>query len=323
MVEIDQSVCSNCHRRVVTEVPRCARCGTARPGSGWPIDLLLGSQVGGRFEVTEIIGRGGFGTVYEAVHRLLGGRRAIKVLRQDLSHENTVYERFRREANVLYQLRAPQLVKVEDFGQLDDGRPYMVMELVNGERLDRLIRADGEFDALRVIRLTRQLLLALAEAHAAGILHRDLKSENIILVPSEDGTERLKLLDLGISYLLGSSKRLTRATRTIGTPEYMSIEQWMGLDDIDGRADLYSLGVLMYEMLAARVPFPREEVGGSAAIYDLVRKGDVVPISAYRQDLPRGLEGLVHRLLSADREFRPATAGEALAELERVRAGMK
>jgi len=301
----------------------CPTCGRERPKAGWPIDQLLFETIGGRFKVEGLIGQGGFGAVYEASHLALGGRRAVKVLRYDMAQDEALVERFRREAQTLYRLNAPQLVKVEDFGCLTDGRPFIVMELVDGVPLDRAIRRDGPMSALRTVRITREVLLALAEAHDAAVLHRDLKAENVMICrdAGPGSGERVKVLDLGVQLILGDRQRLTRASRAIGTPEYMSPEQWQGLDDIDERTDLFALGVLMYEMLTGRVPFPRED-GGPSGIYKALMQSMPRPISAERADLPDGLESLVFRLMSKERELRPVSAMITLTQLERIRAAM-
>jgi serine/threonine protein kinase len=313
--------CQKCAALRAPGEPSCSSCGAARPQRGWPEDDLIGETLGGRFQVEGLIGRGGFGAVYTARHVSLGGRRAIKVMRPDLADDDTLVERFRREAQTLYRLKAPQLVKVEDFGCHVDGRPYIVMELVDGVRLDALIRYAGGLEVLRAIRIGREITLALAEAHEAQVLHRDLKAENVMIVATGAG-ERVKVLDLGVSFILGERQRLTRASRAIGTPEYMSPEQWAGSADIDERADIYALGVLLYEMLAGDVPFPRGERGPSA-VYQAMMGGRAPLISKLRGDLPPGLEGLVFRMMARDREVRPRTAMEALEELERVRTAMR
>lgn len=287
--------------------------------AGWPIDSLLGQTIDDNFEISGILGHGGFGAVYRATHRVLGGERALKVLRRDLVHDDALMERFWREAKALYQLNAPQLIKVEQYGRLDDGRPYMVMELAHGERLDRLVRQGGLFTPIRCIRVAREVLLALAEAHEHGVLHRDLKAENVMVDSDAVLGERVKVLDLGIARILGNLQRLTSETRTLGTPEYMSPEQWRGVDDLDGRSDLYAVGCLMYEMLTGDVPFPRH-LAGPAAIYTMLCTTNPKPISETRKDLPASLEGFVFRLMARKRERRPATAMHALQELERIRA---
>ena len=317
----DRSICPSCWAQSGLGTEFCVGCGQQRPSSGWLSDPLLQSTVAGRFFIRGIVGRGGFGSVYEATHETLGGRRAVKVLRADLSANPELHQRFRREAEILYRLSAPQIVKVEEFGFLDDGRPFMVMEYVEGERLDKLICPNESLSVLRCIRISRQILYALADAHEAGILHRDLKAENIIVGQQPRFGERVKVLDLGISFIVGMTQRLTRDTRTVGTPEYMAPEQWRGDSEIDGRADLFALGVLMYEMLVGRVPFSRSQ--GPGSLYSRLMKERPLPASHHRGDLPPGLDGFVLRLMSRERDRRPATAVEALKELEGIRERMK
>jgi serine/threonine-protein kinase len=284
-------------------------------------DPLINTILAGRFHIKGTIGQGGFGKVYEATHDVLGGRRAIKVLRAELVHNEALVERFFREAKALYRLKASQIVKLEAYGTLDDGRPYMVLELAEGERLDRELRYQGPMAPLRVIRITRELLLGLHEAHEHGILHRDLKAENVMVQSDPAIGERIKILDLGVARILGVGRRLTQASRTVGTPEYMSPEQWQGAEDIDGRTDLFAVGVLMYEMLTGDVPHSRE-TDGAAAIYDKLMDERPVPISRRRDDLPPGLEGFIFRLMALERASRPVDAMAALEELERIRSRM-
>lgn len=316
------AVCPECEAEPSTNDTECDRCGARRPQAGWPVDDLLGKRVANRFLIRRVLGRGGFGAVYEATHETLGGRRAVKVLRTDLSNNPEALDRFKREAEVLYRLQAPQLVKVDDFGCLADGRPFMVMEHASGERLDLLIEKAGQLPVIRCIRIAREVMLALAEAHDHGILHRDLKTENIIVQAEPTFGERVKVLDLGISYIVGTTDRLTRDTRTVGTPEYMAPEQWRGADDIDGRADLFALGVLMYEMLTGQVPFERDG-SGVTVIYQRLLKERPRPISGHRKDLPTGLDGFILRLLAVDRDMRPATVDDALGELQSIRDRMR
>jgi eukaryotic-like serine/threonine-protein kinase len=311
--------CPDCWALLAPRESRCGRCGRARPSVGWPSDPLLLARVAGRFRVERLLGRGGFGAVYVVRHETLEGRRALKVLRRELMHDDALLERFHREARALYQLDAPQLVKVEEYGRLEDGRPYMVLELAEGERLDAVVATTGGLPPLRAVRIAREVLLALSEAHRAGILHRDLKTENIIVKSDPVVGERVKVLDLGIAFML-DSERLTRATRTVGTPEYMAPEQWRG-EALDGRCDLYAVGVLLYEMLLCEVPYPRE-AGGVAAIYHRLMQERPAPLREKRADVPAALEGLVLRLLAREREARPGSAVAALGELEAVRRGM-
>lgn len=314
----DRSICSRCWTQLELDQSFCPKCGHERPTAGWAVDPLLQSTVAGRFYIRGIIGRGGFGTVYEATHETLGGRRAVKILRADMSSNPELHHRFRREAEILYRLSAPQIVKVEEFGLLDDGRPFMVMEYVDGARLDKLINAGEPLPVLRCIRISREILLALADAHEAGILHRDLKAENVMVASEPRFGERVKVLDLGISFIVGMTQRLTRDTRTVGTPEYMAPEQWRGDSEIDGRADLFALGVLLYEMLTCRVPFSHSE----GNLYRRLMDERPHPVSHCRSDLPPGLDGFVLRLMAREREQRPASAVEALKELEGIRERM-
>ncbi|PYS84755.1 MAG: hypothetical protein DMF67_03395 [Acidobacteria bacterium] len=270
--------------------------------------------IAGRFRVEREIGRGGMGTVYRASHLGLERPVAVKILKQEFAAHPEVAERFMREARTMSRLRHARAAMIFDAGHLADGRPFIVMEYVEGATLAEALAREGTFAPERVVRVASEICDVLAEAHALGIVHRDLKPSNIIL--NERG---VCVLDFGIAKVLQTSTEVTRTHATtesglvIGTPRYMSPEQCLG-QKVGAASDLYSVGVLLYEMLAGRTPFV--DVLSSAV---LVKQATVPPppLLALRPDVPRPLALAVHALLAKNPAQRPASAAEVRRTLER------
>ncbi|MDQ3743351.1 MAG: serine/threonine protein kinase [Acidobacteriota bacterium] len=270
--------------------------------------------IAGRFRVECEIGRGGMGTVYRASHLGLERPVAIKILKQEFAADPEIADRFMREARTMARLRHARAAMIFDAGHLADGRPFIVMEYVEGATLAETLAREGTFAPERAVRVASEICDVLAEAHALGIVHRDLKPSNIII--NERG---VCVLDFGIAKVLQSSTEVTRTHATtesglvIGTPRYMSPEQCLG-QRVGAASDLYSVGVLLYEMLAGRPPFV--DVLSSAV---LVKQATVQPppLLAFRPDVPRRLAIAVHGLLAKNPAQRSASAAEARRTLER------
>jgi serine/threonine-protein kinase len=222
----------------------------------------------GQYRIKNLIGTGGMGVVYEAEHTLLGRPAAVKVLLPQYSQNQSIVARFFNEAKAATAIRHPGIIEIFDFGWHTDGAAYIVMEYLDGETLGAR-RKKGPMSWQAVLAVTRQIAGALAAAHNKGIVHRDLKPDNVFIVhdPEVPGGERIKLLDFGIAKLAGeqTGEHKTRTGAVIGTPTYMSPEQCRGVA-IDNRADLYSLGVIMFRLIAGRAPF----VGAGVAALDSV-----------------------------------------------------
>jgi eukaryotic-like serine/threonine-protein kinase len=222
---------------------------------------LIGQVVGGRYHIVALIGEGGMGVVYKAEQRLGSTVRkvAVKTLHAELSRDPSITARFHREVGTVAQLEHPNTVRVYDFGSTDDGTLYIAMEFLDGKALNRVIETDGALDPKRVGHIVRQIAGSLDEAHRQGIVHRDLKPENVLLIERAGEKDVVKLVDFGIAARTESAERekeqkLTQQGMVLGTPPYMSPEQFTG-KALDARSDVYSLGVMVYEMLTGQLPF--------------------------------------------------------------------
>jgi tRNA A-37 threonylcarbamoyl transferase component Bud32 len=219
--------------------------------------------VRGKYEIIEKIGAGGMATVYRVKHLAFGEIRALKVVSARLCDDDGFLKRFRTEAVVTRRLQHPNAVRVDDLDVTEDGRPFIVMECVEGRNLREVIRQDGAFPVPVAATIGRQVASALGAAHALGITHRDIKPDNIVLTVGPDGQALAKVLDFGIAKVreggvdVGAGYTATETGMIVGTPQYVSPEQGMGKrgDQLDGRSDLYSLGVTLYEMITGRLPF--------------------------------------------------------------------
>jgi eukaryotic-like serine/threonine-protein kinase len=261
-------------------------------------DPLLGREIDGRFELRTRIGAGGMGAVYRAWQRSVGREVAVKVIRSHVHADAQEIKRFMREAQLTSRLVHPNVVSVIDFGQTTDGLLYLAMELIPGRPLSAVLARDAPLTPARAVHLATQLCDALEVAHAANIVHRDLKPSNVMIL---DGTgDRVKVLDFGLARPLGEHSKLTASDRVVGTPSYMSPEAARD-QPLDGRADLYSLGVVLYEMLSAKVPFAGEvrEVLASKL------REEAPPLPAR---VPPALARVVTRLLERDPARRHASA---------------
>jgi len=247
------------------------------------------------------------GTVYLAQHMMIGRRAAIKVLLPELSHSQEALGRFFNEARATAMIKHPGLVDIFDFGYLPDGSAYIVMEYLEGESLSARLQREGRLPLSHLCVITHGIASAVGAAHQRGIVHRDLKPDNIFLVPESEQPMgiRVKILDFGIAKLAGlGSMEATSKTRTgavMGTPLYMSPEQCRGAGQVDHRADIYSLGCIMYEMAIGRPPFVGEGVGEiiAAQIYEQPR-----PLRSFDPSLPPALEATVMRALQKQPEAR-------------------
>ncbi|MEO7094841.1 MAG: serine/threonine-protein kinase, partial [Polyangiales bacterium] len=279
----------------------------------------LVGEVLGNYRLTAELSSGGMGTVYRAEHELLGRAAAIKLLRPELSSNDVLVQRFVNEAKAATAIRHPGIIEVYDFGYTEDGRAYLVMEFLDGEPLGTRLQRRGRLTELEAAAIARGIASALKAAHAKGIIHRDLKPDNVFLVPDPDGTgDRVKVLDFGVAKLADAAPTNVRHTQTgalMGTPLYMAPEQARAAGTIDERADLYSLGCMLYEMLVGKPPFVAD---GAGEIIAMQLFGQVQPPTERLASLTPEMNAIVMQLLEKephDRFQNAAAVQQALASV--------
>jgi serine/threonine-protein kinase len=316
--------CPTCQGSYPNDYALCPQDGSALEDVGiW----TEGSVIRGKYRILSKVGQGGMGAVYKALHLAFDELRALKVIAPGILHDQLFVRRFRQEAVITRKLQHPNAVRVDDIDEAEDGRPFIVMEFIQGKSLKKLIEEEGPLRVPRVCSIIKQVASALDAAHRLGMVHRDIKPDNIALIESPEG-ELVKVLDFGIAKMkearLGeaSGMTLTGMGMVIGTPQYISPEQAMGKrgDELDGRSDLYSLGVVMYEMLTADLPFKAETTMGMllAHVQQPPR-----PILTLRPELqiPEPIVRLAMRLLEKDPAQRPPSAKALIEEVEAAEKG--
>lgn len=265
-------------------------------------DPLIGSTIGGRYLIEDVLGEGGMATVYRARHRLVDRPCAVKIMSAALAGNKVVRERFRREAKSAQKLAHPNIIEIFDQGELEDGTLYLVMELLVGESLAELV-ARGKVPLERALPQWIQIARALARAHDFEVIHRDLKPENIFVAKGDDGGEVIKLLDFGIARSMQDT-RLTGAGEVFGTPQYMAPER-ITSTEAGPAADLYAVGVIMYEMLTGLLPFDAPDV----ATFFLKHMKEAPPHPrAVDDSIPEAIDKLVVQLMAKDPKDRPVDA---------------
>jgi serine/threonine-protein kinase len=259
---------------------------------------LVGSVLENAYQLTRLVGQGAMGAVYEGVQLRLRKRVAVKVMDRNLAANPELIARFRREIDVTAKLAHPNIVQVSDFGTAPTGEPFLVMEYLEGEDLERVLEREGRVSFARAVHIVNQLASALAVTHAEGIVHRDLKPANVFLVKVPGQTDFVKVVDFGISKVLkASTTKLTRAQMIVGTPEYMSPEQAAAkIDEIDHRSDQWSLACIAWHMLVGQQPFFGPDVN---AILHQVMNGEPPPLGPGLAGLlPGQVEAVLRRALS-------------------------
>ncbi|HZI20555.1 MAG TPA: protein kinase [Pyrinomonadaceae bacterium] len=305
--------CPNCGQHFEDANTLCPHDGAVLKRTGG--DRLVGQVLAGKYRVEAKLAEGGMGCVYRATHVLMEKTVAVKVLHPALSADDKIVARFTREAKAASRISHPHALTVTDFGESDEGVVFLVMEYINGQTLKEVIRDGGPMPLARAAEIMRQVSGALQAAHDQGVVHRDLKSDNIMLVATPDG-DWAKVLDFGIAKItdaMGTPEPgLTAPNLIIGTPQYMSPEQCAQSSEIDQRSDIYSLGVILFEMLAGHVPF----TGDSPTAIMMKHMQEPPPsILAERRDLPAGVGDVVERALAKSPDERFQTAPELYESL--------
>lgn len=311
----------------------CPKCGTEYsdattlcPADGVALekqdDSLLGQTLAGKYRIEEKLSEGGMGTVYRGTHVLMDKTVAVKVLRPSFAADEKIVARFSREARAASKISHPHALSVTDFGEGDNGVVFLVMEYLDGSTLKQVIRQEGPLPVARVADILRQIGGALDAAHGEGVVHRDLKSDNIMLL-SNYGTDYAKVLDFGIAKIRepegGYDPGLTAPDLVIGTPQYMSPEQCSQSPDIDARSDIYSLGIILYEMLVGHVPF----ASGSPTSIMLQHLQQPAPtVLAERSDVPEAVARVIARALEKRPEDRYESVGQLVEDFT-IAAGME
>ena len=311
----------------------CPKCGaeypdttTLCPSDGIALektdDSLLGQTLAGKYRIDERLSEGGMGTVYRGTHVLMDKTVAVKVLRPSLAADEKIVARFSREARAASRINHPHALSVTDFGEAENGVVFLVMEYLSGQTLKEIIRNEGPMAVSRVVEIIKQVGGALDEAHGQGVVHRDLKSDNIMLITATSG-DYAKVLDFGIAKIKERDGEydpgLTSPDLVIGTPQYMSPEQCSQAPDIDARSDIYSLGVIIFEMLVGHVPF----TGESPTVIMMKHMQHPPPsLADERSDIPAAVGTVVNKALQKRPEHRYETVGELVEDLT-IAAGME
>jgi len=284
-------------------------------------DPLVGIVLGDVYKLVGRIGQGGMGAVYEAHHLRLRKRVAVKVLNRAQARNSEALARFHREAVVASRLGHPNLVNVIDFGSSSDEQPYLVMEFLEGEDLDRRIQRSGVVPLAKAITIARQVASAVAAVHAKGIIHRDLTPANVFLVHVPHEPDFVKVLDFGVSKIKADQSKVTDASRTVGTPAYMAPEQAFGpSSDVDHRVDQWALACIVWEMLAGRPPFFADNAD---ALFYQLRHFPPPPLASYAPDIPATVEAVLLRALSKRPTDRYPSIRDFAQDLEAAALGAK
>ena len=286
-------------------------------------EVYLGQTLNNRFKIESKIGEGGFGAVYRGVQLATGRKVALKLLHPEMTKDENLVARFRREGMVLCNLRDAHTITTYDFDQTPDGTLYIAMELLEGKSLHQIFHEQAPLEWKRVFKILMEMCSSLAEAHAQGIVHRDLKPENVYLESRPGNPEFVKILDFGIAKVMRgdtidpASPQLTATGQTLGTLEYMSPEQLMG-KPLDGRSDVYALGVVAYEMITGRLPFP-EAKGPAGLITAQLKQTPMPPSQANpKTNVPQAADRAILKCLEKDKNNRYADVSAFAVAMQEV-----
>jgi serine/threonine-protein kinase len=304
----DQKVCPTCGTEYPLSERFCPRDGTALRSANAQGDLL-GSVIAERYHILKKLGEGGMGTVYLAEHVKMGRKAALKVMNPGMNSDPDAIARFNREAANASRLNHPNVCGIYDFGETPDGLIYLAMEFIEGESLTSLIEKNGSLAAPRAASIIHQAADALAVAHDYGIVHRDLKPDNIMIAKGRDGSDLVKVVDFGIAKASSSdAQKVTKTGLVVGTPEYMSPEQLAG-DKLDGRSDIYSLGLVAFNCLTGLLPFPSNSAQ-EAMIMRLTDQPKTLAEMKPDIEWPAELQAVMDKVLARDANERYQKSAE-------------
>jgi hypothetical protein len=305
-----------------TPSPAPLRSGGVRP-MAQPLENLIGRTLNHRFLVEDKIGEGGFGAVFRGKQIATGREVALKILHPHNVADETIVARFRREAEACSKLRDPHTVTTYDFDETPDGILYLAMELLRGQSLHQVQKSEGPLPYERVLRILDQVAASLAEAHANGIVHRDMKPENVF-IETREGEDHVKVLDFGIAKVVSDEKSvpaLTAVGQTLGTLEFMSPEQLRG-QKLDGRADLYALGMMAYEMLTGHLPFTSAKSPIDIINFHMRQEPPAPSKLSDKVTIPGPVDAIIVKMVAKDREKRFADANALREEIARTRLAL-
>jgi serine/threonine-protein kinase len=277
--------------------------------------LNSGDLIQSRYRLARLLGSGASGSVWAARNELIDRDVALKIMRPDVAEDAVALQRFFNEAKASGRVRSPSIVEILDLGQAEDGSPFLVFELLEGEGMDEKLRREGVVPPEALMEMLVGVSRALELAHSQGIIHRDLKPANIYVTRGHSGQPIAKILDFGISKVFdtGHNFTLTRTGTVVGSPAYMSPEQAAGREDIDGRADIWSLGVVMYEALTGTLP---HQAANYNQLMVRILTQDCDPVQTRKPDLPPGVCAIVDACLKRERDARTSNAGTLASQME-------
>ena len=315
------AICPGCRSQgeLCKECPTCRRYFVEE--SQWrksPSDELLGTLIGGQYIPTALIGEGGMGRIYKARAKYTGQTVALKILKSEYMEDETLKDRFFREAEVVGALDHPHIVKLYGCAPVPEHNTiYMAMELLNGRTLFEVLRR--EVTPLQTMMLWfTEIASALGCAHSKGIFHRDLKPENVFIIKEDDGTEHVKVLDFGFARLQGAAKKLTMAGVAFGTPHYMSPEQAMGLTEITAACDVYALGIMLFQAVSGHVPYDSANNSPMEVMHAQVNSPTPQCVPRQEYNVPKRLISCIYKCMKKEPKDRYANGNELCAELQAI-----
>ena len=315
------AICPGCRSQgeLCKECPTCRRYFVEE--SQWrksPTDELLGTLIGGQYIPTALIGEGGMGRIYKARAKYTGQTVALKILKSEYMEDETLKDRFFREAEVVGALDHPHIVKLYGCAPVPEHNTiYMAMELLNGRTLFEVLRR--EVTPLQTMMLWfTEIASALGCAHSKGIFHRDLKPENVFIIKEDDGTEHVKVLDFGFARLQGAAKKLTMAGVAFGTPHYMSPEQAMGLTEITAACDVYALGIMLFQAVSGHVPYDSANNSPMEVMHAQVNSPTPQCVPRQEYNVPKRLISCIYKCMKKEPKDRYADGNELCAELQAI-----